>query len=197
MWIHNGKLKRSGINIFIIFCLYAMLSTNANWHLPSIPTHIKPFQSHQEKLHQWNYFIELTDYYLSFVIWATGLNNYWRHFSVMQRSNWKLKFIAVYNDETKELIEIPSQQQRNFWERNFVDFRKDKHFENLYNSERGQISYAHYLCREFQNKEHPIVKIQIDVHDKKFLSPQQAKEKKSFLSPITEITTLRTVVCPN
>jgi len=149
---HINFLKRSATNLFIIFCVYAMVSSNAKLGIFNLPV-IKQFFINEQYQHSKikNLIVSLNQKF-DFLIWIIGLKNHWRQFSPVDRYNWYPIYTAIYQSGEEVLLSLPNQTKRNFIQKNFIDYREAKYELNMHNSPRGQEAYAIYLCRHFGNK---------------------------------------------
>jgi len=140
----NGYVKIVLINLIIILSIWIMLSTNFKIHLPQILPSVYPSSNSDHIISRTNWRILYADWTLDQLAYGTGLKNYWRMFAPVDNFNWHMKFVAIRENGEKELLPLANQIKRNFWERNFIDFREAKFHLNIYKKEHGQRNYAQY-----------------------------------------------------
>ena len=127
--------KRWLLNTFIICNMCAILWANA-----SIDVRIALFQTSQKL------YVLVNNY-----TYLTGLDGHWVMFVSMFRARTYYTVEASYKGRRgRELLHLPMQGERTFWERNLFDFRDQKYLliisAGKFNP--GRTAYAKYLCRQ-------------------------------------------------
>ena len=159
-----------------------MIATNAKLTLPHIFSSISS-QKGDNVAGRINWYISYVDWGINYAGWIVGLKSYWRMFSPVDRFNWDMVVTAVHEDGAEILLPLPHQTDRNFWERNFIDFREAKFQLNIYNNKTAQRWYAEYLCRTYQQEHNPVTAIKIKQHSQMILSPQEAERRDIYFEP--------------
>ena len=166
--------------IIIVFSLWIQISTNLKLTIPFIPNSNHSGSVRSQIISGAN----KTNWLIHRLGWLAGLNTTWRMFSPVDRFNWQMKFVAVFQDGTEALLPLPHQIDRTFWERNVINFRDGKSHVNLYKQQEQRQLYANYICHLYQNRDNPITIIRIDLHWQKILSPEQARAQGIYLGEI-------------
>lgn len=78
-----------------------------------------------------------------------GLDNQWKMFGRQSRMNWWFVIQAVHEDGSTEVLPLPLQNERKFWQHTLFDFKENKFHLNLYGSSEARKNYAHYLFRQY------------------------------------------------
>ena len=177
------RLRKFFISLFILANLWVMIATNASLALPTIAPSVYSPDRDETIIYRASWYIGRTDWWLNHLGWIVGLKNYWRMFSPVDRFNWYMVFSAVHVDGEETKLPLANQIKRNFWQRNFTDFREAKFHLNIYNAATAQKYYAQYLCRKYQNQGNPISAIKIELKSQNILSPDQAKMRGVYLEP--------------
>src|SRR3989344_771593 len=126
--------KRTAANIFIVASLWVMVATNLSLPSPLFFHALYPPDNSSHTLSKMNWGIRYADWMLQRAGWTAGLKNYWRMFSPADRFNWTMRLSAVTEDGSEFLLPLPHQVQRNFLERNLIDFREEKFYVNIYSN---------------------------------------------------------------
>ncbi len=81
-----------------------------------------------------------------------GLDNKWKMFSTLHRFDWWYVIKARFADGREEVLPLPRQSERSWWQRAFVDFKEAKFHLNIYLREDYKRAYGRYLCRETEDR---------------------------------------------
>ncbi|MDX2271178.1 MAG: hypothetical protein NW237_04420 [Cyanobacteriota bacterium] len=166
------------ISLFIIFILWTQIAYNFQ------RTPILPEISYQSGYHPIVntiiYGYNMVGWNLRRLGWLAGQTNYWRMFAPVDRFNWHMIFVAVHPDGSETLLPLSTQSERNFWQRNLIDFRDGKFHVNIYSHPEYRQLYADYLCRTYTQSENPISSIRIDLQWQPIFSPEEAKIAGAF-----------------
>lgn len=190
-----GKLHFLVINIFIIACLWIMISTNLRISVSEIFSKMFPVSKSSTFANTVVHHVKRVDWQLNYLAWAAGLKNYWRMFSPVDRMNWMMKFYGNYSDGSKVLLPLPHVTNRNFWQKYLVDFRETKFYVNIYNNKTVQNYYAEYLCKKYSNFGGNLVSIQSELDWSPILSPQETNQLNSYPEPYTYTRSLDSYKC--
>lgn len=168
----NFSLKKIIISGFVLLNLFAILISNS-------PDFI--LKSTNKALDKYsfpylNYNIRYFVWFIKQYAYIVGLNNKWQMFGKLHRFNWKHVISARYGNYKKVLLPVPGQVKRNFFHKEFIDFKEGKFALNLYSNETGRQAYAHYLCRNYPVKDNvPISSIIFELSYQYILDPPQAR----------------------
>ncbi|EAZ90208.1 hypothetical protein [Crocosphaera chwakensis] len=151
-------LKKCGIVIFIFSSLGSHFVHNTPLKSPIFP----------------NLFGRLTA--------LTRMSDQWRMFSVVDRFSWRLEIVAIHESGKAQTLPIFAEQEKEFFEKQFIDFREGKLHHNLFIYPDARYHYSDYLCRMFQNETNPIQAIRYDLFWRQILPPQQAAIREQYLT---------------
>ncbi|MDJ0842762.1 hypothetical protein [Crocosphaera sp.] len=112
----------------------------------------------------------------------TGMGSQWRMFSVVDRFSWRIEIVAIHDNKTTEILPIFADEEKGFFEKQFMDFREGKLHQNLFVYPDARYHYSDYLCRKYQNETNSIKAIRYDFFWRQILPPQQAAIRKQYLT---------------
>jgi hypothetical protein len=141
-----SRVKKTFVICFIVTVLLLQIKANIG---ASFPYGIAPLRTFDSKV---NYRISTVDWVLSQFSWLAGLSTRWRMFSPPPRSNWYYSVWAIDSEGVQSWVPLYGQGDRNFIERNFLDFREVKYHLNIYNKPAALNLLAQHLCGSFQRK---------------------------------------------
>lgn len=119
------------------------------------------------------------------IAWLLGLSTHWRMFSPPPKTHWYYSVWAVLDSGELKWIPLASQGQRNWPQRQFVDFREVKFHLNLYNRKEPLYAFAQHLCRKEREKHKTIQAVRIALVSRRILSPAEAFKQGSYYGPET------------
>ncbi len=146
--------KHGLISLFVVVCLWTQLSVQLQFRLGE---------------------------YLGRFGQAAGLLTYWRMFTPTVKFRWKVRYYAIYRDGSYELLPLPSQSARRWWERAYIDFREVKTQVNILEHDEGLHTYATHLCQSYGAVQ-PIRTILVQYTFQPMLSPEEADKQGRHLS---------------
>lgn len=141
-------IRKYIISTLIILYLWQAISVN----LASIQF-LAPWWRHVIRLP----ILSQIDRWTSLVASQLTLRFAWSPFTNPEAFYYTLQLTVHYEDQPDQIVLMPQQQQRTWWQRNFVDTHEDKFLVNLYYRKvAARKWYALYWCRQLKKSNlHP------------------------------------------
>lgn len=169
-----SRIKKSFISLFIVVTLLLQLKANLGL---AFPYGINSLTASDSKL---GYRISTFDWALSQFGWLAGLSTRWRMFSPPPHSNWFYSVWAIDSHGEQSWVPLYGQGERNFFERNFFDFREVKYHLNIYNKPEALYLLAQHLCRNLQNSGKDVSSIRVTLVSQQTLPPDYQFVQQDF-----------------
>jgi len=159
-------LKKFFIGLFIFLSLALQVKANLGLKYPYFAVSEKTSTSN------WYYQLARLDWRLGQLAWLTGLSTKWRMFSPPPMSNWYYSVWALNSNGGQEWVPLYAQGERNFWQRNFLDFRETKFQLNIYNKPEALSKLAAHLCIGLKKAKKDVVSIRVALVSRDTLPPE-------------------------
>jgi hypothetical protein len=157
----TGRLKKAIISLFVVLSLGTVLYMNRPAALAMSPDAAYP--------------VVLGDWIVQEYAFLAGLNNQWQMFGRQSRFNWWYVIKARYADGTDQVLPLPLQSERGFFQSMLFDFKEVKLQLNLYPRPEAREAYAYYLARQYPLRDGaPISWIIFDLQWQMLLSREDA-----------------------
>lgn len=153
-----NRFQKSCAIAFILWCLWGQIVNNTYLQIPFIP-----------------YFFKQLAAYL-------GTGTYWQMFSIADRYNWRMEWVAIHQNKQSSLIPIPYQTNNGFLQDNLIEFREGKLNQTLFSHDSARRYYVNYICRVYQDEQNPILGIRVDLYWQRIIPPNQAKIRGEYLT---------------
>ncbi len=168
------------MSLFAVVNLLAVLFANEpDWssrEREQWATKIAPVPLYRARQAEW-----MVRYYSYF----SGLDNYWTLFSVLPRFNHWYWIKAHYADGSEQVLPLPMQSQRTFWQKYLFDFRTAKYYLNIYRSQEARQQYLRQLCQDYPRSAHgsTVVSITMDLYHRNILDRETALSRGTTMEP--------------
>jgi hypothetical protein len=131
---------------------------------------------------------------LQYYAFITGLNNQWQMFGDLSRYSWWYTIKAKYGEGEPQVLPLPLQSERGFWDRALFDFKETKFHHTLYTRPQAREAYAHYLARQYPEQGGvPISAIIIELSWQQILPRAEAARRGTHLDSTITTQVLQTV----
>lgn len=189
--------KKLLISIFVLVCLWIQIGRNVDFALGSETGRWLKKNVHYGWTDPAWEVLEGGSRFSRFFGQAAGLLTYWRMFTPTITKKWQVKYYALYTDDSEQLLALPNQTYRNFWQRNFIDFREGKLQSVIFYWPNGGFLYdlyAQHLCRTGR-KDKDIEAIKITYEIWPLYPPSQAKARGQYMSTESIKGTIGAFLC--
>lgn len=140
------------------------------------------------------YLLRYGKWLIQYYAFCTGLNNQWQMFGKQTRFNWWYLIKAKYGDGEPQILPLPSQSKRTFWQAWFLDFKETKFHLNLYPRPAAREAYAYYLARQYPVHEGvPISSIIFELNWQMILPREEASKTGVHLDSTITTQVIQTV----
>lgn len=185
----GSRLKKGIISCFIVLNLGSVLFMNRPTPVvqaeEALIETLDPELAYGVRYGRW-----LTQYYA----FCTGLNNQWQMFGKQTRFNWWYVIKAQYGDGEPQVLPLPLQSKRTFWQAWFFDFKETKLQLNFYPRPAAREAYAHYLARQYPEHEGvPISSIIFELQWQAILSREEVSKTGVYLDSTIVTQVIQTV----
>lgn len=128
------------------------------------------------------YQLSRIDWRLSQLSWFAGLSTKWRMFAPPPMSNWYYSVWSINSRGEQNWVPLYGQGERNFFQRNFFDFREVKYHLNIYNKPEALSKLAAHLCLNLRAANQDIQAIRITLVSRQTLPPDDDNYQTGFFA---------------
>ncbi|MBM3278644.1 MAG: hypothetical protein FJY95_11280 [Candidatus Handelsmanbacteria bacterium] len=184
-----GRFKRRLLSCFIAFNLCTALYMNR----PNAVVEAEEgwFRSLSPGL---AYELRYSRWALQYYAFLIGLNNKWQMFGDLSRYYWWYSIKARYGEGEAQVLPLPLQSKRGFWDRALFDFKETKLLHTLYARPQAREAYAYYLARQYPERDGvPISAVVIELSWRQILPREEAARRGTHLDSVITTQVLQKV----